>query len=164
MMNFIAPVTNRTQEDVEFARRNPSRIEENIGARDYRFFNRVLNNMQFLRNYLISIEVPVQPFVGTIWTTMASTILRQADINRMRQDMVILRNVLPNEVLPKTIPNVPDLPWLHFEKLNAIEQILLDIHTTVTSPIFRHTHYWLSRFKHQELEPFTHEQLSGERS
>lgn len=143
---WTAPVTNRTLEDVEYARAHRNDDTLHKGAQNFSDWNRLAVNMyhlaELLENYGYVLTLRVRPN----WKPGEIPYVREID--RFRIDLQQLRRavylfnsytVAEWEGLGQTCAEidargrmaveyyskqpVPDLPYTHFEKINEIEKI-----------------------------------------
>lgn len=139
MIEWQTAIIDRTESDVIFADANRSNLDENIGARDYRFFNRIANNMRYIRQELIA--KGYRRVISTLESPESvdkEQILLHNDVKKYQRDIERVRNVLyiGSQGEPIT-PITPELSWNNFEKWNDIEQIIYDVklHVETLEPI-----------------------------
>lgn len=132
-MSWIEPIFDRTQADVDFANVNRENPTPNKGMRTSSDLNRISGNYRHVRDLLVSMgySVPEMTSRGdwpivtpdNYWMLPTKDVfLRESDIAKFKTDITALR-----KTAPPTSPTVPDLPYLHYEKLNNIEKITFDI-------------------------------------
>ena len=123
------PIFDRTPEDVEYAAANRGNATENKGARDYRTLNRIAGNMRVIADLLIKNAFPA-PVLTSFDDWSMSDIPRESDIRAFKTDLEAIRSAGVRFLKPDT-PQVPDLPFTHWRKLNDIERILYDIESSL---------------------------------
>ena len=120
---WVDPVIDRSQADVEFANANRDSSLPLKGARNHTDLNRIGGNLRHVRDLLIGLGHSVPEMTSRDNWTMTD-IPRESDIDKIRADVAVVRAA---EVTLSTTPTVPTLPLTHYQKLNDIERILLDI-------------------------------------
>lgn len=66
-VNYITPITNRTQADVEYARQHQSDLtNKNIGAWNYTDLNRICNNLKYAAEYMYEQGFLSEPYAMSI--------------------------------------------------------------------------------------------------
>ena len=127
-MQWQEPITDRVDVDVSFADDNRGLLIPNRGARNYTDFKRIYNNLEVIRERLQFRAYYPLPLIGNegIWTE--DFFPRHSDINIVRKDVEYIRQFVADIgwLSPET-PLVPNLPWTSYQKMNAVEQIILDI-------------------------------------
>ena len=140
ILTFIPPVTNRDLVDVQFAHDNPNSPTENIGARDWRFFHRVYNNLEYIHYELrLKMHRPTR-LVGSsdFWLNNSAFIPTVSSINIVRQDIENLRLFLVRIEVGEEIPITPELSWSKFSQWNLIEEIILMMYELLDDVPYRH--------------------------
>ena len=119
---WITPVTDRTRADVDYARLNRNSPESLKGMRNYTDLQRIANNLRYLRDVLMGYGYTV-PELTCRDDWGVGDVPRRADIEKFKADVSAIR---ATGFIAEDTPQVPDLPYLHYQKLNDIERILLD--------------------------------------
>lgn len=123
--NFLAtavwepPVFDRTLEDVEFASRNRNDNIQYKGMQGFEAWNRLTNNMYYLAQALTSVGFPVTINVKMDWNKFS--LATPSIVNQIKSE---IQKLLDIAALQK---EVPDLPYTHYEKINAIEKITSEL-------------------------------------
>jgi len=125
---WLNPIFDRTQEDVDFAIMNRNHPEPLKGMRGNSDLDRISNNMRYVRDYLIANGYYAPEITSRNDWDETGDFARESDIQKFKNDLIGLRSAGAVWV---TTPDVPDLPYLHFEKINDIEKIIYDIHIMV---------------------------------
>ena len=133
-MSWIKPITDRTIEDVDFARRNPWSLDNLKGAFNSSDMNRISGNILYYIQYPLHWE----EYLKTNWKGNDSTI---PDIPRERDfiDLVTALTYLRGGYFNLTLPSVPELPYNTYEKINIIETILENISRYIQNSIMGRT-------------------------
>jgi hypothetical protein len=121
---WLDPVFDRTQEDVDFANKNRNHPEPLKGMRNVSDLNRISGNMKYLCNLLL-VNGYNAPEITSRDDWEKTDFPRESDVRKYQADLTALREV---PFLREDTPQAPELPYLHYQKLNDIEQILFDIH------------------------------------
>lgn len=132
---WIEPVTDRTQENVLYAKQikslswedmNTEQQEEYLrglkGCMNYTDFLRIENNIQILLDVL---EIDSASYVESV-----PEFLQESYFEDMRNNMTAIRQ---GYCVHDDTPWVPELPYNTWEKYNAIEQILADVYEVVSA-------------------------------
>jgi hypothetical protein len=95
------------------------------GALNASDLSRIESNMSIISEILkIQIETKT-------WSEL--DIPNTSDFSRIRSNLILIKN---NALVHDTTPNVPDLPFNNYQKINDIEKILFDIHEILTSQTY----------------------------
>ena len=124
-MSWVKPVYDRTQADVDFANANRDSLTPLRGARNASDLLRITGNIAEIIQILTDLGyvVPTQKS-KLAWSI--GEVVPESEIDKIRQDIAMLRSIA--YILPTT-PTVPNLPYLYYGKINDIEKILYDIYT-----------------------------------
>lgn len=133
-MQWVNPIVNRTQADVEYADAHRGNLTENIGARSHWTLQRIADNMRYVVEQFTMLGISTTPLVSKAeW--LVTDIPTHSEIQKFKTD---LDNLRAAGFIKPTTPVTPSLPWTHWQKLNDIEQMLLDMVAVVsgiTAPI-----------------------------
>lgn len=129
-VTWIKPVTDRTQDDVEYAKSllkktwktlSESEKEEYLnglkGCLNLADLERIENNIQFL---LDALQIDSSSSMNGI-----PTIPDTSYFEKMKENVTRIYNKGP---ILETTPSIPELPFNDFQKINHIEKILLDVY------------------------------------
>lgn len=132
---WIGPVTDRSQEDVEYVNTLHSLGWQNMtqeqrqeylsglrGAMNKRDFERIENNVQILLDVL---ETASESFVGSV-----PDHLTESYFQKLRDNVAAIRG---SGYLHTDTPPVPELPWNTWQKYNDVEKILEDVHEVLSA-------------------------------
>ena len=124
---WLNPIIDRTQYDVEYADMNRGDPNPLKGMRNASDLNRIGGNLRYARRLLRDVGYHIPEILcRDDWGI--SDIPRESDIMKIRADVTALRAV---PLFTPNTPDVPTLPYLHYEKLNDIERILFDVYTII---------------------------------
>ncbi len=142
-MAYSEPIFDRTQSDViklqDFLSRgykNLSDDEKNEwlntnfkGALNISDLNRIEQNMQVISN-ILGLNVTVKSWQETDIPT-------NSDFTRIRNNLMSIRNQAKVQSLTyDSTPQVPELPFNHYQKINDIERIIYDIYSLYTAKYY----------------------------
>lgn len=142
-MTYREPIFDRTQSDViklqDFLSRgykNLSDDEKNEwlntnfkGALNSSDLNRIEQNMEVISNAL-GLTITIK-----LW--QETDILVTSDFTRIRNNLISIRNQAEAQNLTyDSTPEVPDLPFNHYQKINDIEKIIYDIYVLYTAKYY----------------------------
>ena len=142
-MTYKEPIFDRTQSDViklqDFLSRgykNLSDDEKNEwlntnfkGALNISDLNRIEQNMQVISN-ILGLNVTVKSWQETDIPT-------NSDFTRIRNNLMSIRNQAKVQSLTyDSTPQVPELPFNHYQKINDIERIIYDIYSLYTAKYY----------------------------
>lgn len=116
---WIDPIFDRTLADVEYARSHKNDPEQHKGAQGYTHWARLTGNIYYLADVLTSKGFSIKATSKNDWDIF--TIPTQSDFEGIRNDIVKIREMFSNVT---DIPEIPDLIYLHYEKINTLEKIL----------------------------------------
>lgn len=137
-MSWITPITDRTQADVDeafrlkhlsyfddFTPEEKTKWDAGLkGAFNRSDYDRISGNITEVCTRL-HIPVVTMPSVSILFPTSAFT--------AMRSNLV---NILAVSPVYDDCPALPELPFNTFEKINAVERILLDAYTISINNVF----------------------------
>jgi len=121
---WLNPIFDRTQEDVDFANANRDHPEPLKGMRGQSDLDRISNNMRYARELLLKSGYFAPEITSRNDWEETGDFARESDIQKFRNDLIGLRNAGASWL---DTPIVPELPWLHYEKLNDVEKIIFDV-------------------------------------
>ncbi len=142
-MVYREPIFDRTQSDIiklqDFLSRgykNLTSDEKNEwlntnfkGALNISDLNRIEQNMSVLAD-MLGFEVQIK-----VW--QETDILTNSDFTRIRNNLTSIRNKAEEMgLLYDSTPEVPDLPWNLYQKINDIERIIYDIYSLYTAKYY----------------------------
>lgn len=142
-MTYREPIFDRTQSDViklqDFLSRgykNLTADEKNEwlntnfkGALNSSDLNRIEQNMNVLSDFL-GITI-------TIKTWQETDIPTEPDFTRIRNNLISIRNqAVLQELIYDSTPEIPELPWNVYQKINDIEKIIYDIYGLYTAKYY----------------------------
>ena len=138
-MNWILPVIDRTQDDIDYALNIIKKIRSgNYTDAEFEIWNnglkgcwnisdseRIANNIQFLGNFLkIDLpEIEIVEIPTELW------------FSNLKNVLAILKNSYANNDITD---DIPEEPINHYSKLNTIEKILYEIHRIITNKVFHY--------------------------
>jgi hypothetical protein len=121
---WLNPIFDRTQADVDFAHINRDHPDALKGMRGQSDLDRISNNMRYARELLLANGYYAPEITSRNDWEETGDFARESDIQKFRSDLIELRNA---GAYWQDTPYVPELPWLHFEKLNDVERIIYDV-------------------------------------
>lgn len=127
---WIQPIFDRTQIDVDYAKKNRNNSEHLKGAQNYSDWERLTGNMYYLADNLNKQGYFVQIICRNIWNKPAPSNPKIEDIptyNEIKQIKDDIDKLRLAYYTMNSTPLTPDLPLNHFEKINDMEKILFDI-------------------------------------
>ena len=122
-MPWIEPITDRNLADVQYANEHRDSPLPLKGARNYTDMIRITGNIAYVHDVLAGFGYNVPPQQSKLTWTIGE-IPNAAEIDKIKQDIGALRGIA---YVLSTTPAVPELPYTHYEKINAVEKILFDI-------------------------------------
>ena len=129
MANYITPIIDRTQQDVDYARSHQSDlVNKNKGAWNYTDLNRICNNLLYAAEYMYN-----QGFLPTPYTAQIKTNWVESDIITIEQ----LNTMIVNNMNNLKTYSRPDLNWHYIASLvnidyNVANWIEQNIHALAT--------------------------------
>lgn len=142
-MTYREPVFDRTQSDViklqDFLSRGYKNLtdDEKIewlntnfkGALNSSDLNRIEKNMNVLSDFL-GLTIGAK-------TWQETDIPINSDFTRIKNNLISIRNQAEvKNLIYDSTPEVPDLPFNHYQKINDIERIIYDIYVLYTSKYY----------------------------
>ena len=142
-MAYSEPIFDRTQSDViklqDFLSRGYKNLSDNEknewlntnfkGALNISDLNRIEQNMQVISN-ILGLNVTVKSWQETDIPT-------NSDFTRIRNNLMSIRNQAKVKSLTyDSTPQVPELPFNHYQKINDIERIIYDIYSLYTAKYY----------------------------
>ena len=124
-MQWLAPIFDRTQQDVEYARLNRNDSAHHKGAFSYEDMNRITGNMKYLASYA---HVVVSS--SDAWAPLEKP--NVSNIQTLLSDLQTLRNATLGEGRA-----IPPRPIYQYEKINQIERLLYDIRSRLMGGTMR---------------------------
>jgi len=119
---WIDPIYNRTQTDVDYARENRNNPEHLKGAQNYSDWQRLTDNMYYLADVLNEYGYSIEITCKNEWDIY--DIPSETEIENIKSNLNLLKEVF---FIFSTTPITPEMPFTHYEKINALERILFDI-------------------------------------
>ena len=143
---WLPPVTDRTQQDVDFAKENRNRPYLLKGAQNYTDWNRISRNLYYLadvldrRGFTIRLDGRQDWTVGGLWKTSDICNYRE-DLKQIRNafrpfgedtwDTIHARDFTWEQVNARELETteyfsfipIPELPYTHYEKINEFERL-----------------------------------------
>lgn len=120
-MNWINPVYDRTQADVDLIKLDPTN-ENNKGAYNYTDLNRIENNCEYVMNLLNNSRlfyIPVKINVKTDWNVEDKPNI--GDMDRIRKNIITLKN---NMNLGEEYKEIEFSSTMNYIKANILEKDL----------------------------------------
>lgn len=142
-MTYREPIFDRTQSDViklqDFLSRGYKNLTDDEknewlntnfkGALNSSDLNRIEQNMNVLSGFL-SLTIRAK-------TWQETDIPANPDFTRIRNNLISIRNqAVSQELIYDSTPEIPDLPWNSYQKINDIEKIIYDIYILYTSKYY----------------------------
>lgn len=133
-VNYITPITNRTQADVEYARQNQSDLtNKNKGAWNYTDCNRVCNNLKYAAEYMYE-----QGFLTEPYSMQIKLDWKETDIITYE----ILNSMIVNNMNNLKTYSRPDLTWypiasianMDYTLANGLERNINELATQIPIP------------------------------
>mgnify|MGYP001101723335 FL=1 len=142
-MTYREPIFDRTQSDViklqDFLSRGYKNLTDDEksewlntnlkGTLNSSNLNRIEQNMEVISNVL--------GLTITIKSWQETDIPTESDFTRIRNNLMSIRNKAEEmELLYDSMPEIPELPWNSYQKINDIEKIIYDIYNLYTSKYY----------------------------
>lgn len=142
-MTYREPIFDRTQSDViklqDFLSRGYKNLTDDEksewlntnfkGALNISDLNRIEQNMEVISNVL-GLTIMIKSWQETDIPT-------NSDFTRIRNNLISIRNQAESQNLTyDSTPEVPDLPFNHYQKINDIEKTIYDIYVLYTSKYY----------------------------
>lgn len=138
-VNYITPITNRTQADVEYARQNQSDLtNKNKGAWNYTDCNRVCNNLKYAAEWMYEQGFLTEPYS------------MQIKLDWKETDIITYETL--NEMIVQNMNNLktysrPDLTWypiasianMDYSLANGLERNINELATQLPIPPDKYT-------------------------
>lgn len=133
-VNYITPITNRTQADVEYARQNQSDLtNKNKGAWNYTDCNRVCNNLKYAAEYMYE-----QGFLTEPYSMQIKLDWKETDIITYET----LNSMIVNNMNNLKTYSRPDLTWypiasianMDYTLANGLERNINELATQIPIP------------------------------
>lgn len=132
-MGWIEPVTDRTQEDVDYANRLLAKPWSEFTANEQTEYNNGLKGC-LNRADLERIEGNMQYLAQELHVTLESGEIPEFPTTEYFVKLQKNANALKDAALPKI--EVPAQPWNHFRKVNQIERMLMEICDSIRAPYY----------------------------
>ena len=99
------------------------------GALNISDLNRIEQNMEVVSN-ILGLTIMIKSWQET-------DIPINSDFTRIRNNLISIRNQAESQNLTyDSTPEIPDLPFNHYQKINDIEKIIYDIYVLYTSKYY----------------------------
>ena len=119
-MPWVEPVIDRTKADVDYAEANRNDADSLKGAMNFSDWNRVTGNIYYLADVLKSgFYITVTVTCKNSWTR--ADFPTQSEINKIKKDIESLLAAI------NMAKSVPGQPWFMYQKINIIEELLLEM-------------------------------------
>ena len=128
-VEYITPITNRTRDDVYYAKENQADlVNKNKGAWNYTDLNRICNNLKYAAEYMLE-----KGFLSSPYSMQLKLDWKETDIVTIEQ----LNNMILNNINNLKTYSRPDLQWYNISSLinidyNIANWLELDIHALAT--------------------------------